>query len=52
MCDPIILVTGVLVKVVLERLGHADISTTLSVYTHVLPDMQGGAADAMDDIFS
>jgi integrase len=40
------------VKVVSEMLGHADPSITLSVYAHVLPDMQGGAADAMDDALS
>jgi hypothetical protein len=38
------------VKVVSEMLGHADVSTTLSIYAHVLPDMQGPAADAMDDL--
>ena len=43
---------GVPVKVVSEMLGHADVSTTLSIYAHVLPDMQGGAADAMDDLLS
>jgi integrase len=43
---------GVPVKVVSEMLGHADVSTTLSIYAHVLPDMQGGAASAMDDILS
>ncbi|HEV2094024.1 MAG TPA: site-specific integrase [Rubrobacter sp.] len=42
---------GVPVKVVSEMLGHADVSTTLSIYAHVLPDMQGGAASAMDDLF-
>ena len=40
---------GVAVKVVSEMLGHADISTTLSIYAHVLPDMQSTAADEMDD---
>jgi integrase len=43
---------GVPVKVVSEMLGHADVSTTLSIYAHVLPDMQGPAADAMDDLLS
>lgn len=43
---------GVPVKVVSEMLGHADVSTTLSIYAHVLPDMQESAADAMDDILS
>jgi integrase len=41
---------GVPVKVVSEMLGHADVSTTLSIYAHVLPDMQGGVASAMDDL--
>lgn len=41
---------GVPVKVVSEMLGHANVSTTLSIYAHVLPDMQGGAAQAMDDL--
>ena len=41
---------GVPVKVVSEMLGHADVSTTLSIYAHVLPDMQGPAADAVDDL--
>ncbi len=41
---------GVPVKVVSEMLGHADVSTTLSIYAHVLPDMQGPAADVMDDL--
>lgn len=31
-----------------ELLGHADISLTLNVYSHVLPDMGDAAADAMD----
>jgi integrase len=31
-----------------ELLGHADISLTLNVYSHVLPDMGDAAAGAMD----
>jgi integrase len=46
----LMLARGVQVKVVSEMLGHADVSTTLSIYAHVLPDMQGGAASAMDDL--
>ena len=41
---------GVQIKVVSEILSHADVSTTLSIYAHVLPDMQGGAASAMDNL--
>jgi integrase len=33
-------------------LGHANVDITLSIYAHVLPDMQDGAADAMDDALS
>ena len=35
-------------KYVQELLGHADISLTLNVYSHVLPDMGDAAAGAMD----
>jgi integrase len=48
----LLLSKGVPVKVVSEMLGHADSPITLSVYAHVLPDMQGGATDAMDDALS
>jgi integrase len=34
--------------VAVKMLGHADVSTTLSIYAHVLPDMQSIAADAAD----
>ena len=36
---------GVHVKVVSERLGHANIKITLDCYSHVLPDMQESAAE-------
>ena len=39
---------GVHPKVVSERLGHADISLTLSTYSHVLPQMQEEAAAIFD----
>jgi len=35
-------------KVVQERLGHEDISTTLNLYSHVLPGMQDDAANRVD----
>jgi integrase len=35
-------------KYVQELLGHANISITLDVYSHVLPGMGDGLADAMD----
>lgn len=42
------LTQGVPVKVVSERLGHADIHITLQVYGHLLPTMQAAAAEEMD----
>lgn len=47
----LLLSRGVPVKVVSEMLGHADVGITLSVYAHVLPDMQDEAARAMDWFF-
>jgi integrase len=35
-------------KIVQERLGHEDISTTLNLYSHVLPGMQDAAARSVD----
>ncbi len=32
----------------METLGHADIRTTLTIYTHVLDDGKRRVADAMD----
>ena len=35
-------------KVVQEMLGHANISQTMDIYSHVLPNMQDEAAAAME----
>jgi integrase len=40
----LLLKAGVPVKVVSERLGHANVAFTMSVYQHVLPGMQAEAA--------
>ncbi len=42
---------GVHSKIVQEMLGHSSITITLDLYSHVLPDMQEKAVEAMDDIF-
>ena len=39
---------GVPIKVVSERLGHANISVTLQIYGHLLPNMQAEATQRMD----
>jgi integrase len=46
----LMLANGVHVKVVSERLGHADIAFTLKTYGHVLPGMDEAAAAMMDRI--
>jgi hypothetical protein len=33
-------------------LGYATITQTMNTYSHVLPDMQDGAATAMQEEFS
>jgi len=40
----LLLKAGVPVKVVSERLGHANVAFTMAVYQHVLPGMQAEAA--------
>jgi integrase len=41
----LLLKAGVPVKVVSERLGHANVAFTMNVYQHVLPGMQAEAAE-------
>jgi hypothetical protein len=38
-------ITGVHPKVVQERLGHAEISVTMDIYSHVIPSLHEEAAD-------
>ena len=47
-CATILLRMGQHPKYVQELIGHANISITLDVYSHVLPGMGEGLADAMD----
>ena len=43
-----LLVAGVDMRTVQERLGHADVNTTLRLYMHVLPGRDRAAADAFE----
>ncbi|MBA2247263.1 MAG: tyrosine-type recombinase/integrase [Chloroflexia bacterium] len=47
-CATLLLAGGVHPKVVQERLGHSDVGITLNRYSHVSPQMQRDAADALD----
>jgi integrase len=42
------LASGVHPKVVQERLGHSSIAITMDIYSHLMPNMQGEAAAAVD----
>jgi integrase len=48
----LLLKAGVHVKVVSERLGHANVAFTMSVYQHVLPGMQAEAAETFAALLS
>jgi len=44
----LMLAAGVPMRVVMEILGHSQIGLTMNTYTHVLDDLHGQAASAMD----
>ena len=48
----LLLQQGVNPKIVQERLGHSSIKVTMDTYSHVLPDMQKQAVDALQEIFN
>ena len=45
----LLLQAGTHLKVVQERLGHADVGTTANIYSHVAPTLQRQAADVFSD---
>lgn len=47
-CASLLLVQGVSPRVVMETLGHSQISLTMDTYSHVMPLLQRDAADKMD----
>jgi integrase len=49
-CASLLLVQGVHPRVVMETLGHSQISLTMNTYSHVLPALQRDAADRMEAI--
>jgi integrase len=46
----LLLLSGVHPKVVSEMLGHSSVNITLNLYSHVLPDMQASATNAMEQL--
>ena len=47
-CQATLVMANVHPKIVQERLGHANIATTMDLYTHVMPGMQDEAASRVD----
>jgi integrase len=47
-CATLLLAAGEHPKVVSERLGHATVTLTLDVYSHVLPTMQEAASEKLE----
>jgi integrase len=47
-CASLLHVQGVHPRVVMETLGHSQISLTMNTYSHVLPALQQDAADRME----
>ena len=45
----LLLSQGVHPRVVMETLGHSQISLTLDTYSHVLPSLQSDAAKRLDE---
>ena len=48
----LMLLAGVHPKIVSERLGHASVSITLDIYSHVIEGMQEEAVEALDAVLA
>jgi integrase len=51
-CASLLLVQGVHPRVVMETLGHSQISLTMDTYSHVIPALQREAADRMEAVLA
>jgi integrase len=51
-CATLLLARGVNPRVIMETLGHSQVSLTLNTYSHVLPALQQDAAGKMDAILA
>lgn len=47
-CASLLLVQGVHPRVVMDILGHSQISLTMDTYSHVIPSLQREAIEGMD----
>ena len=51
-CATLLLVQGVAPRVIMDLLGHTQISTTMDIYAHVMPDLRKEAATKMDELLT
>ncbi len=51
-CASLLLARGVHPRVVMETLGHSQISLTMDTYSHVIPALQKEAADRMNALLT
>jgi len=51
-CATMLLVQRVPARVVMEILGHSDISLTMNTYSHVIPGLRTDAAGRMEDLLA
>jgi len=51
-CASLLLAQGVSPRVIMETLGHSQISLTMNTYSHVMPVLMREAADKMDAILN
>ena len=50
LCASLLLARNIHPRVVMEILGHSQISLTMNTYSHVMPGVAAGAATAMDEL--
>lgn len=48
----LLLAKGINIKVISSRLGHASIRITLDTYSHIMPNLQEDAINALDSMFA
>jgi integrase len=51
-CATLLLAQGVNARVIIETLGHSQVSLTLNTYSHVLPTLQREAATKIDAVLA
>jgi len=49
-CATLLLAQGVPTRVVMEALGHSQMSLTAATYQHVLPELKQEAANRIDNL--